>query len=167
MYRFLFNLRVLVLFVLVALLPRISDAQEVAFGLGQTEFGAGGRDGAVVDVEYRHTPFLTRGKFSLALGAVASLSEHGDAFVGGGLWSRLSWPSGWFADLSLMPGLYHKGNSENDLGSVIEFRSLLAVGYAFDSTRSVSVGISHMSNADLASDNPGVDAYILRYHVKF
>lgn len=160
-------LRLPILLVPLALAPQILSAQEMTFSLGQTDFGNGGSDGVAVDFEYRHTPFMTRGKVSVALGAAASLSEHGDVFVGGGLWSRLNWQSGWFVDLSLMPGIYRDGIAENDLGSALEFRSLFAIGYAFGDTRSLSVAISHMSNADLGSENPGVDTYMLRYHSRF
>ncbi|WP_299281135.1 acyloxyacyl hydrolase [uncultured Tateyamaria sp.] len=144
-----------------------ASAQELTFALGATDFGEGGEDSAVFDFEYRHTPFVQKRIRSHAFGANASVSGEGDVFIGAGLWTRWQWDSGWFIDSSLMPGLFEEGTDGNDLGSSFEFRSLLGLGYQFDNGRAVSAAISHKSNASLADDNPGMNSYSIRYHVKF
>jgi lipid A 3-O-deacylase len=53
-------------------------------------------------------------------------------------------------------GLYSQGNGR-DLGSLVEFRSMLELGYRFENDIRVSVGYSHISNANLTELNPGVD----------
>lgn len=144
-----------------------ASAQEVTFALGTTDYGEGGQDSAIFDLEYRHTPFLQKRVLSVAWGANASVTGEGDAFIGGGIWSRWQWNSGWFIDNSIMPGLYEEGTFQNFLGSTFQIRSLLGVGYQFDNGHAISAAISHKSNANLADENPGMNAYSLRYHFRF
>ncbi|WP_299698811.1 acyloxyacyl hydrolase [uncultured Tateyamaria sp.] len=144
-----------------------ASAQELTFALGTSDFGEGGRDGAAFDLEYRHTPFVQKRILSVAWGASLSLTGEGDAFIGGGVWSRWQWNSGWFIDNSIMPGLYEEGAFQNFLGSTFQIRSLLGVGYQFENGHAISAVISHKSNADLADVNPGMNAYSIRYHFKF
>ncbi|MEL6465089.1 MAG: acyloxyacyl hydrolase [Pseudomonadota bacterium] len=144
-----------------------ASAQELVFGLGGTDFTEEGDDSVALDLEYRHSPFLERTVLSLAFGANLGVTGEGDVFIGGGLWSRWQWQSGWFIDASVMPGLYEEGTDGNDLGSAFEIRSLLGVGYQFANGNALSAAISHKSNASLADDNPGMNVYSVRYHLKF
>ncbi|WP_299555976.1 acyloxyacyl hydrolase [uncultured Tateyamaria sp.] len=144
-----------------------ASAQEWTIGLGASDFGDAGQDSVALDLEYRHTPFVEKRVLSVAWGANFGVTGEGDAFVGGGIWSRWQWDSGWFIDNSIMPGLYEAGTDGNELGSGFEIRSLLGVGYQFDNGHAVSAAISHKSNASLAEDNPGMNVYSLRYHFKF
>ena len=144
-----------------------ASAQEWTLGLGASDFGDQGQDSVALDLEYRHTPFVERRVLSVAWGANVGLTGEGDAFIGGGIWSRWQWNSGWFIDNSIMPGLYEEGTAGNDLGSAFEIRSLLGVGYQFDNGHAVSLALSHKSNASLAEDNPGMNVYSIRYHFKF
>jgi lipid A 3-O-deacylase len=61
-------------------------------------------------------------------------------------------------------GLYGRGDGR-DLGSVVEFRSQLEVGYRFENEMRVSVAYSHISNANLSETNPGVDIISAYFHV--
>jgi hypothetical protein len=153
--------------VLAGFAPATLTAQEVVFGLGTTDYGDAGTDSAKLSLEYRHTPFAQRRVASFAFGANASVSAEGDLFIGAGLWTRWQWQSGWFIDNSIMPGLYAEGTAGNDLGSAFEIRSLLGVGYRFDNGSAVSAAVVHKSNASIATDNPGANAYLVRYHVNF
>ncbi len=153
--------------VLLLLTTLTANAQELTFGLGTTDYGDAGQDSVAFDLEYRHAPFLQRRVMSVALGANASVSAEGDLFVGGGIWTRWQWDSGWFIDNSIMPGLYEEGVAGNDLGSAFEIRSLLGVGYQFDNGHAISAAFSHKSNASLATDNPGMNLYTIRYHISF
>ena len=155
------------LFVFSVFAPITVSAQEWAIGVGTTDFGDQGTDSALVDIEYRHHPFLERRVMSVALAANASVSAEGDVFVGGGIWTRWQWASGWFIDISIMPGLFEAGTNGNDLGSAFEIRSLLGVGYQFDNGHAISAALTHKSNASLATDNPGMNTYTLRYHFSF
>ena len=165
MYK-IFNTLTLTLFVATSL-PASATAQELAIGLGITDFSTGGEDGAVASVDYRAKPFTQRRVRSHAFAASAALTEFGDVFVGAGLSTRWTWDSGWFLESQLTPGLYTDGTNENDLGSTFQFRSVLGVGYGFDNGRTLSLAFSHISNASLADDNPGANFLFLRYHLKF
>jgi hypothetical protein len=61
-------------------------------------------------------------------------------------------------------GLYSQGNGR-DLGSLVEFRSQVELGYRFDNEIRVSVAYSHISNANLTDLNPGVDIVSAYLHI--
>lgn len=144
-----------------------AQAEEIVFGFGATDYSDAGVDGAAFSFEYKSDPIRQRRVRSLSWGLAAEVSEEGDIFVGGGIWRRWEWASGWFIDNSLMPGLYEAGTPANDLGSAFEIRSLLGVGYRFDNGGAISAAFVHKSNASLAEDNPGANTYLIRYHFAF
>ena len=51
-------------------------------------------------------------------------------------------------------GLYHDGDGK-DLGSLIEFHSMLEVGYRFENEVRITAQFSHISNAGITKNNPG------------
>lgn len=150
---------------LTAALPASGSAQELVVGAGATDYAAAGTDSAILSLGYRHSPFYERNAFSAAIAANINVTEESDLFVGAGVALRWAWDSGWFVDFSLMPGYYDAGTPGNDLGSDLEFRSLLGLGYQFEGGQSLSLAITHKSNASLDTVNPGADAVLLRWHV--
>jgi hypothetical protein len=55
-------------------------------------------------------------------------------------------------------GLWARGGNDNkNLGSVIEFRSQIEVGYEFDNRMRLTAFLSHMSNANITNTNPGAN----------
>ena len=147
------------------LVASVASSQEAIIGVGATDYPDSGNDNEIISLEYVHSPFFERSSFAAALAANASITSDSDWFVGAGVALRWQWQSGWFAEGSFMPGYYEAGTSGNDLGNDLEFRSLIGLGYRFDSGRSLSLAITHKSNASISSDNPGADAILLRYHV--
>ena len=147
--------------------PLRAAAQELVFGVGAIDFQEQGQDSGVFDVSYRHRPFVQRRVASLAFGASANVTGEGDVFLGGGVWAKWQWENGWFVDLSVMPGAYFEGQDGNDLGSTFEIRSLAGLGYRFDNGAAVSAAVMHKSNAGIGSDNPGANAFLIRYHYGF
>ena len=148
-----------------ATFPASASAQEIVLGFGYTDFPDDGVDNGIFSLEYRHTPFYERNVFSASFAGNVSTTTDRDIFLGAGISLRWAWESNWFADFSLMPGYFDEGTSGNDLGHDLEFRSLLAVGYQFDTGHSLSLGITHKSNASISETNPGADAVLLRWHV--
>jgi len=63
---------------------------------------------------------------------------------------------------SIAAGLYSDGDGK-DLGSIIEFRSGLEVGWRFDNRARLSAAIYHISNASIGSSNPGTEIVSLGY----
>lgn len=61
-------------------------------------------------------------------------------------------------------GVYADGDGK-DLGSAIEFRSQLELGYRFDNRSRLALAFSHISNAHLTNQNPGSEILTVYYHV--
>ena len=53
-------------------------------------------------------------------------------------------------------GYYHKGDSK-DLGGAFEFRDTIEATYRFESGQRLGLQLTHLSNASIYSDNPGVE----------
>ena len=63
---------------------------------------------------------------------------------------------------SFAVGLYEDGDGK-DLGSVIEFRSALEVGWRFDNRARLSAMVYHISNAGIDDNNPGTEVFSVGY----
>lgn len=143
-----------------------SFSQELAIGLGQTDYSrSGAEDGVVLSVDYTHATFFQGDVFSARLAAAAELVDTGDAFIGGGISSSWDLQRGWFIEASVLPGAYFESAPLNDLGSTFEIRSLIALGKRFENGKAISLALSHKSNASTASINPGVNTLSLRWHM--
>ncbi len=93
----------------------------------------------------------------------ASLTTDNDVWIGaGGKWSteRIS-DSPIFIELSLMPGVYFRGDGPN-LGFPLQWRGSLGAGINFGDTGSLSVFFDHRSNANATEVNPGIETLGIR-----
>lgn len=72
----------------------------------------------------------------------------------------------WVVSPNLAAGLYHEGRGK-DLAGILEFRSAMEVGYRFDNDIRLTAYFSHISNAELASRNPGSEMVGLYVHFPF
>ncbi len=144
-----------------------ASAQEVAIGLGAADYPDAGTDGAILSLDYIHTPFFQRSLFSLSIAANLSSTSESDIYIGAGIAARWQWPSRWFVETSVMPGAHFENEPGNDIGTTFNFRSLIGVGYSFRSGNSLSLALTHKSNASIDDVNPGADAVLLRYHSTF
>lgn len=143
-------------------------AGDVVFGLGTSDFSLDeAEDEAVFVLEYHNDPFRTVGKTDLSVGFVAAAHANGDVFLGAGLSAYRPFAERWFVEGSFMPGLFLNAENETDLGSELEFRTLIGVGREFGDDTRVSLGISHKSNADTGRINPGVNTLHLRIRRSF
>ncbi|MBO9475303.1 acyloxyacyl hydrolase [Shimia sp. R10_1] len=140
-------------------------AQQLVVGLGYADFNdREATDTTELNVEYHFAPFHEVGRWSFAGATVVTLDEEGDAFVGAGVSGVYDFNQHWFAEVSFMPGAYVDGDSRNDLGNTLEFRSLLAVGRRVSEGAAFSLAVQHKSNGGLGDHNPGVNTLSLRYH---
>jgi hypothetical protein len=101
------------------------------------------------------------GAFQPTVGA--SMTSNNDFWAGaGGKWSteRVT-DSPIFIELSLMPGLYVRGDGP-DIGFPLQFRGSLGAGYNFDNGASISVFFDHRSNANLSELNSGIETLGVR-----
>ena len=67
---------------------------------------------------------------------------------------------------SFSPGLYEKGDGK-DLGSVLEFKSELKVGFDFLKNSKLGYSYSHISNNDWGNTNPGTDNQQVTFSTRF
>lgn len=61
-------------------------------------------------------------------------------------------------------GVFASGDGKK-MGSALEFRSQLELGYMFENHSRFSIAYSHISNADLTETNPGANSVTLYYHL--
>lgn len=112
-------------------------------------------------VEYRFgNPFFYVVKPLIAL--QATTDGAGGAFAG----LVADWVIGerFVVAPSLAAGLWADGGGK-ELGSTIQFRSQIEAGYRFGNDWRLTAAISHISNADLATSNPGVEIGTVYLHV--
>ncbi|MDX1975270.1 MAG: acyloxyacyl hydrolase [Rickettsiales bacterium] len=62
-------------------------------------------------------------------------------------------------------GAYSKGDDGKDLGGALEFRSSVEVAYQFENSHRLGISLSHLSNASLYDDNPGVELVTATYSI--
>ena len=65
---------------------------------------------------------------------------------------------------SIGVGAWTRGGSK-ELGSTVEFRSMLEVGYKFENNMRLTAYFSHMSNASIGNINPGANTAGAYIHV--
>ncbi len=144
-------------------------ADEVVIGLGYTDFSDDSADNSTFGtLEYHFSPFASRAGFDFSFGGIGLWDGNDDYFIGAGLIVTHDFAQGkWFVEFSEMPGYYHYGHRDNDLGRDLEFRSQLAVGYRLNPDWAMSASVSHISNASLGDRNPGANFAELRLHRRF
>lgn len=141
------------------------QAAEWVLGVGSTDFTASGAvDSGVLVAELHGRTLTSWGRAEFKPGLAAVLDANGDFWIGGGIHADLPLGrSAWFAESSVMPGLYKEALTGNSLGSAFEIRSLLGIGYGFAGGTRVSLAVAHKSNAGIGSHNPGENAMTLRF----
>lgn len=150
------------------LLAPAAQASELIFGLGATDFNSDlAPNDSMVSVEYHADPFRTWERAHAGWGAAIVAHTRGDLWVGAGVYGRQMIDDNWFVEGSFMPGLYAENSQATDLGSTIEFRTVLAVGYKVSDKAAVSLAVDHRSNASISDFNPGVNGLSLRFHRDF
>lgn len=70
----------------------------------------------------------------------------------------------WYLTPNFAVGAYEEGSSK-DLGGVLEFRSGLELGYAFEGDYRLGINYAHISNASIYNDNPGEEQIMVTYSV--
>ena len=67
---------------------------------------------------------------------------------------------------SFTPGVYEKGNGK-DLGSTLEFKSEIKVGFDIFENSKIGYSYSHISNNDWGETNPGTDNQQITFSKNF
>lgn len=141
-----------------------AQAADFILGAGRQEYAE--TDSTYIEAELHSRPLWHLGQVGFGLGLAGSYSDDDSSWLGAGVTMLYPFGQGWFIEGSFMPGLYDDGGFGTDLGSDLEFRSLLGIGHTLGAG-SISLAINHMSNANTAEDNPGVNSVGLRYRIGF
>lgn len=140
-------------------------AQEWSIGAGWSDFNsAKGRDTGAVTFDYHAAPFYDGTRTRAGWALAGSLTGQGDVFIGAGVALTYDVSPAWFLEAGVTPGVYFDSVKPNDLGSNFEIRSLVGLGYRFGTGSSVSLAVTHKSNAGASNVNPGVNSIFLRWH---
>lgn len=92
------------------------------------------------------------------------VTTAGGVWAGGGLLVDIYLGRRFVLTGSTGVGGFYEGDGK-DLGSPIEFRSTIEVGYRFDDRSRLSLAFGHLSNAGIGDDNPGTEVLTLYYHL--
>ncbi len=155
----------LIAFGVVLTLAAPAQAQEFIASLSGWDLRSGANAALLLEVHGK--PRWDYGWVQLGLGAAVGADTEGSAWIGGGVVAEAPLSNHWFVEASVMPGYYHPGTPQADLGSDFEVRSLLGLGYRFDNGNALSVAAGHLSNASISNLNPGANGILLRYHRSF
>ena len=72
----------------------------------------------------------------------------------------------YFFTPSFGAGFYEDGSGKK-LGNDIQFRTSLELSYQLKNENRIGISFSHISNANLADKNPGVEIVSISYHVPY
>lgn len=97
----------------------------------------------------------------------AEVTTDASLWLGAGIYRDFFVNDSVFITPSFGAGYYASGSSDLDLDSALEFRSQIEAGYQFENKDRVSIGLSHISNAGIGSDNPGTEIVSVYYHIGF
>lgn len=112
--------------------------------------------------EYRFgTPLYARGIVSVQPFVGAEMTTDGSFYGLGGVEADVQYGSVYMTP-SFGAGLYSSGEGKF-MGSPIEFRTGVEVGYEFKSEDRLGVQLTHISNAEIGKENPGAEIIALYY----
>jgi len=150
----------------------------LTFGGGISDFDKnhGGRSSIDTRIEYQNgislLPLISQSFDSVdpyfqihpTVGFEANM--HSAAYANGGLNLDVRFLTHGIFTWGEAAGLFERGDDER-LGSMLEFRSQLEVGWQFDNQLRVTGYISHISNADIVRDNAGAEIIGGYTHIPF
>jgi hypothetical protein len=137
---------------------RAQDPAFVSLGVGYFDVNKQDADAADFRLEYRHGEKFWIFKPWVGVEATSDGAVYGaggilvDVFLGRRFVLTPSFGAGYYED-----------GSGKKLGHEIEFRSQIEVSYRFDDRSRLSAAFSHISNAGIGDENPGVEVVNLYY----
>lgn len=141
-----------------------ADAGTLGLGVGSYDFD-GSHSATDFRVDYAFDTDLWVEHLKPWAGVEAT--TDGSLWLGGGLIYDWQFADSWHLKPGLGAGYYSRGSSELDLGHPIEFRSQLEIARDINQQNSLGLAISHLSNANLDSENPGVEVLSVYWHYRY
>ncbi len=139
---------------------RADDPSFLTLGVGYFDMNKQDNDAVDFRLEYRHGQKFWIFKPWIGVEATSDGAVYGaagvliDVFLGNRVVLTPSFGAGY----------YEEGDGK-DLGHEIEFRSQIEVSYRFDDRSRLGLAFSHISNASIGADNPGVEILNVYYSV--
>ncbi len=134
------------------------DPSFLVFGLGYYDMNKQDDTAADFRLEYRHGE-----KFWIFKPWVGVEGNSDGAFYGAaGVLVDVYFGTRVVLTPSFGAGLYANGSGK-DLGHAVEFRSQIELSYRFDDRSRLGLAFSHISNASIADENPGVEVLNIYY----
>ncbi|MFD0913931.1 acyloxyacyl hydrolase [Methylophilus luteus] len=141
-----------------------AHADTLGFAIGSYDIdGSNSATDFRVDYEYDTSVWLDDLKPWLGVQA----TTDGSIWLGGGLLYDWQFADSWHLKPGLGVGYYSRGSSDLDLGYPVEFRTQLELAKDLNPNNSLGLAVSHLSNANLDSVNPGVEVVSVYWHYRF
>ncbi len=137
---------------------RAEDPSFVSFGAGYYDINKQDNTAADFRLEYRHGEKFWIFKPWIGVEGTSDGAVYGaagvlvDIFFGTRVVVTPSFGAGYYED-----------GSGKDLGHEIEFRSQIEIAYRFDDRSRLGLAFSHISNASIGDENPGVEVLNVYY----
>lgn len=135
----------------------LAEPPEIALSAGMFEVFESA-NAAELGAEYRLSPQ----HWDLVPAIGLSANRDGGYWAHAGLRYDFLFGEKWLLTPQLALVAYQDG-AGTDLGSGFLFRSGLELGYRLSASSKLSMTLYHMSNADLAKNNPGSESLIVSY----
>lgn len=132
----------------------------LAFSVGAFEAFDSDQRATEVGIEYRFAPLDS--VFNLIPTVGLAMNSDGGYWATAGVRYDCELSPDWILTPNFALVGYEDG-AGLDLGLGLEFRTGLDLAYKLTEHSRLALGIYHMSNADLAKDNPGSESVILSY----
>ena len=159
---------VLGLFFIIVLLTTSLHANEKdkwSFSVGQFDINDN-IESFETRFEYLYARSFYQNRFDLKQ-FLGVMSNSDDAiYLYSGLRKEIQISKKWNFTPSFAPGYYEKGQGK-DLGSVLEFKSEIKVGFDIFENSKLSYSYSHISNNDWGDTNPGTDNQQITFSKNF
>ena len=139
---------------------RADDPSFLTLGLGYFDMNKQDNDAVDFRLEYRHGQKFWIFKPWVGVEATSDGAVYGAA----GVLVDVFFGNRVVLTPSFGAGYYEEGDGK-DLGHEIEFRSQIEVSYRFDDRSRLGLAFSHISNASIADDNPGVEILNVYYSI--
>ena len=140
------------------LAARAEDPSFVSFGAGYYDINKQDNTAADFRLEYRHGEKFWIFKPWIGVEGTSDGAIYGAA----GVLVDIFFGKRVVITPSIGAGYYEKGDGK-DLGHEIEFRSQIEIAYRFDDRSRLGLAFSHISNASIGDENPGVEVLNVYY----
>jgi hypothetical protein len=148
------------LFAILVAPVKAEETAALALSAGQFNSLDDSDSSTELGVEYRFAPLENAYNIIPVIGV--SANSDGGYWAHTGIRYDISFLDNWVVTPNFAVALYERGSGKQ-LGTAVEFRSGLDIGYKLSPSSHLTLGIYHLSNANMSDHNPGEESVILTY----